>query len=87
MFSAIGAVPQTDFPTLVDQAKSSAAENAIKMTVFQSDGADDVEVVPPVYTSEPPTIEEPTVRETGKASEAVAEPEVSDLVKKWSKKK
>jgi hypothetical protein len=88
VFSAVGAVPQADFPILVDQAKSSAAENAIKMTVFQNDSSDEiVEVATPVYTSEPPTIEEPTVRETGKASEPAVEPEVSDLVKKWSKKK
>jgi len=95
-FSAVGAVPQGDFATLVEQSKTTAAENAVKMTVFQNDGSDDIpddgsairEVLAArgIVTSELPTLEEPVVRETTKA-EPVSEPAVSDLVKKWSKKK
>ncbi len=81
LFSPTGAVSAEDQPKVLAQSKSQAAENAVKMTVYQTDGgAEAVEV------AAPQEVESPVLRETGTAS-AEAASDVSDIVKKWSKKK
>lgn len=79
VFSPAGKVPDDDLPTIANQAKSMAAEAAIKMNVYQSDTSGDIEVAQADDT--PP----PTKRESAKAA-PTDEKDISDVVKKWSKK-
>ena len=85
LFSPAGKVPDADLQIIAQQAKSPAAEAAVKMNVFQADVADEVpshrnDIAP---TPEPET-EEPVKRESMKP--AAVEKDISDVVKKWSKK-
>jgi hypothetical protein len=82
LFAPIGAVPDADLETIARQAKSPAAEAAIKLNVFQSDSTGDVEVAQP---DAPEAIAEPVKRES-KADTGEKASDVSDVVKKWSKK-
>jgi hypothetical protein len=82
LFSPVGAVPDADLEIIARQAKSPAAEAAIKLNVFQSDSTGDVEVAQPVAVEE---VEEPKKRES-KAAAGEKASDVSDIVKKWSKK-
>jgi hypothetical protein len=83
LFSPAGKVPDADLQIIAQQAKSPAAEAAVKMNVFQ---ADVVEEVPSHRNDIAPTpeAEEPVKRESTKP--AAAEKDISDVVKKWSKK-
>jgi hypothetical protein len=78
LFSPVGAVPDADLETIARQAKSPAAEAAIKLNVFQVDNSGDTEVAQPEEAAEP-------VKRESKASGEKAS-DVSDVVKKWSKK-
>jgi hypothetical protein len=83
LFSPAGKVPDADLQIIAQQAKSPAAEAAVKMNVFQADVTDEVpshrnDIVPT------PEVEEPVKRESTKP--AAAEKDISDVVKKWSKK-
>lgn len=83
LFSPAGKVPDADLQIIAQQAKSPAAEAAVKMNVFQADVTDEVpshrnDIVPT------PKVEEPVKRESTKP--AAAEKDISDVVKKWSKK-
>lgn len=83
LFSPAGAVDTEDMELIRKQGKSQAAENAIKLTVYQNDGAEEGESSQPAATE---TTEEP-VKQAKKKAEAEAPAEdVSDLVKKWAKK-
>lgn len=73
LFSPVAAVPADDVETIIKQGKSQAAEMAVKLTVFQTDETEAKE-------------ETPKVRDTGKTAEAAPAADVSDVVKKWSKK-
>lgn len=81
VFSPAGAVDPAMYETIKNQAKSAAAEAAVKLTVFQQDekGSEDV---PEVQQAEG---EEPVLRESTKPAVEKAG-DVSDVVKKWSKK-
>lgn len=85
LFSPVGAVPDEDLETIARQAKSPAAEAAIKLNVYQMD-----ESAAPAQSSQPETVEEaveeaaPVKRESKAAGEKASD--VSDIVKKWSKK-
>ena len=78
LFSPSSAVPPEMRDIIINQSKTLAAENAVKLTVYKTDGGDDDEVQPQE------AVPEPTVRETAKPA-AKAE-DVTDIVKKWSKK-
>jgi hypothetical protein len=83
LFSPAGKVPDADLQIIAQQAKSPAAEAAVKMNVFQADVPDEV----PSHRNDiapTPEVEEPVKRESTKP--AVAEKDISDVVKKWSKK-
>lgn len=80
LFSPVGVVPESDLDTIKRQRESSAAENAIKLSVFQTDEVG----TGPIVTG-PAALEEPKLRE-GKKPEAAANGDVSDVVKKWAKK-
>ena len=85
LFSPAGKVPDADLPIIAQQAKSPAAEAAVKMNVFQADVADEVPSHRNDIAPEPqPEVEEPVKRESTKP--AAAEKDISDVVKKWSKK-
>lgn len=74
LFQPVAAVDGDDIETIIQQGKSAAAENAVRMNVFQSDEA------------EPQVAEhtgEPEVKSAATA-ESVAP---NDLLKKWGKKK
>jgi len=87
VFSPAGKVADEDLPIIAQQAKSVAAEQAIKLNVFQSDTAGQAEVashrneIPEPAEDEAP----PVKRESTKAT-AAEEKDISDVVKKWSKK-
>lgn len=76
LFSPVSAVPTESRDAIVRQSKTSAAESAIKLTVYKTDTPDE-EVAQPVA--------EPVKRETRKATAETAD-DVSDIVKKWTKK-
>jgi len=71
LFSPAGAVPEADLEAILKQAKSAAAEAAIKMNVYQLDEGE--------------AEAEPQKRSVAKPAEA-PEKDISDVVKKWSKK-
>ena len=82
LFSPVGAVPDADLETIARQAKSPAAEAAIKLNVYQMDDS-----VAPAQNTLTETVEEetpPVKRESKAAGEKASD--VSDIVKKWSKK-
>ena len=71
VFSPAGAVPEADLEAVARQAKSAAADAAIKMNVFQLDEGE--------------AEAEPQKRSVPKPTDA-QEKDISDVVKKWSKK-
>jgi hypothetical protein len=73
MFSPVAAIDDEILPVLEAQSKTQAAESAVKLNVYQSD------------EGEAPAIPEPTLRRSEK--EPVPSEDVSDVIKKWSKKK
>lgn len=79
LFSPIGVVPEDDVRLVQNQKDSKAAENAVKLTVYQQDEGEGA--VEPAA----PAVDEPIVRDTKKA-EAAPAADVSDVIKKWSKK-
>jgi len=79
LFSPIGAVSDSDLEIIARQAKSPTAEQAIKLNVYQTDSAGEAPEVAE------PEVAEPVKRES-KASAGEKASDVSDIVKKWSKK-
>ena len=84
LFAPVGAVPDADLEIIARQAKSPAAEAAIKLSVFQVDSTGDTEVAV-ASVSAAVEVEEPKKRES-KAAAGEKASDVSDIVKKWSKK-
>ena len=85
LFSPAGAVSPEDMDTVRRQSKSQAAENAIKLTVYQSDSVEGEEPFETPKAAAEPETEEP-VKQSKKKAETEAPEDVSDLVKKWAKK-
>ena len=88
LFSPAGKVEDNILEIIARQAKSPAAEAAVKMNVFQVDSTGDAEVAPPARVREEVAeadMPEPTKRESTKTSPS-DEKQISDVVKKWSKK-
>ena len=82
LFSPESAVPEETKEIVARQAKSPAAEAAVKLTVYKADKAAEEEPQAPAGSND--AVPEPTVRETKKAApEKVSD--VSDIVKKWTK--
>jgi hypothetical protein len=79
LFSPSGAVDPNDYDSVAAQGKTSAAESAIKLTVYKKKVTQEaeapLEVVPP----------EPIVRESAKKPAGQAT-DASDVIKKWTKK-
>ena len=76
LFSPVGVVPEDDTDTIKRQRESAAAENAVKLNVYQAEEQ-------PNFA--PAASDEPKLREPKKA-ETPPSGDVSDVVKKWSKK-
>ena len=91
LFSPAGVTPEDDLATVANQAKSAAAEAAIKMNVYQADTSEEgdggFETVAAIVSNvaAEADVAEPVKRESTKPS-AEQPSDVSDIVKKWSKK-
>jgi len=91
LFSPAGVTPEGDLATVANQAKSAAAEAAIKMNVYQADTSEEgdggFETVAAIVSNvaAEADVAEPVKRESTKTS-AEQPSDVSDIVKKWSKK-
>lgn len=86
VFSPVGAVPDDDLAIIARQAKSAAAEAAIKLNVYQMDEGEEPSASAPMRQAveEPEEVDEPVKRESKRKVEAEAV-DVSDVVKKWSR--
>ena len=84
LFSPAGAVPDGDLEIIARQAKSAAAENAVKLSVYQG-GEAEVEATEVEQFTAATTESEPTLREST-APTVEKSADVSDIVKKWGKK-
>ena len=83
LFSPVAPVPQGDVDIVLRQKESNAAEMAVKMTVFQADDSSESSGA----KSEDIEVAQPVLRETAKKADAAPPAgDVSDIVKKWSKK-
>jgi hypothetical protein len=80
LFSPASAVDEGDYEIVKAQGKSAAAEGAVKLTVYKQDGGAPALEAPSVDTSEP------TKRESTAKPATKTEGDVTDIVKKWSKK-
>ena len=84
LFSPAGVTPEADLETIAMQAKSAAAEAAVKMSVYQVDNSEEgdggFEQTPALEA-----VAEPVKRESTKATAEQAS-DVSGVLKKWSKK-
>jgi hypothetical protein len=78
LFSPVGVVQEDDAKIVQTQKEAKAAENAVKLTVYQQDEGEEAAPAAPVA-------DEPVVREA-KKTEAAPAADVSDVIKKWSKK-
>ena len=79
LFSPSAAVPADVREVIARQSKTPAAENAIKLTVYKTDKAEEEAEAPEQEVAQP------VVHKTPKPSAAKAD-DVSDIVKKWTKK-
>jgi hypothetical protein len=78
LFSPAAAVPDEDYEAVRAQGKNATADNAVKLTVYQQDGSAD-EVAAPETA-------EPVKRESAPKADKAEGNDVTDIVKKWSKK-
>jgi hypothetical protein len=83
LFSPIAVVPEADVEAVQRQRETKAAESAIKLTVYQQDEGESPEA--PIVTG-PAAMSEPIIRDAKKADDAAPAADVSDVIKKWSKK-
>ena len=86
LISPVKGVDEADLDILMQQARSAAAENAIKLTVFKQDQVEAAAPPPPegAPAEQGEATPEPKLREA--KAPAVEEKDVSDIVKKWSRK-
>ena len=78
LFSPVSAVPSDSKDIILRQSKSPAAESAIKLTVYKTDTSDEAETAQPEVA--------PVKRDTARKVQAETVDDVSDIVKKWTKK-
>lgn len=81
LFSPAQAVPEELRNSVMAQAKSQAAESAVKMTVYQADGGSDTEVAQPEALES-----DPVKRPSAKKAEPEEVTDHVDVIKKWTKK-
>ena len=78
LFSPVSAVLSESKEIILRQSKSLAAESAIKLTVYKTDTPDEAETAQPEVA--------PVKRDTARKVQAETVDDVSDIVKKWTKK-
>jgi hypothetical protein len=83
LFSPVSGVPEADLDAVIAQGRSTEAERAVKLTVYQQD--EESGVAEAQAEVQEPEVAEPTLRETSKPQ--VTESDMPDVLKKWSKKK
>jgi hypothetical protein len=79
LFSPVSGVPPEMVEVLTAQAKKPAAENAVKLTVYQQDEGD-----APAAPEAPVAVAEPVV--TSKPKKPAQSADVADVLKEWTKK-
>lgn len=84
LFSPASAVSESDYEIVKHQGKSAMAESAVKLTVYKQDGGAPALEAPEV--AQPEDVSEPTKRESAAKPTTKTEGDVTDIVKKWSKK-
>lgn len=88
LFSPTAPIDAEDLEIIQRQRNSKAAENCVKMNVYQADESAAAPAAPPAFSApaeEEEEIKEPVRRET-KKPEATAAEGVPDIIAKWSKK-
>lgn len=85
LFSPVAAVRDDVYETVRRQSTGKPAENAIKLTVYKSDSQGE-EAEAPAQPAMTEVVEEPVKRETARKVNTETAEDVSDIVKKWSKK-
>jgi len=80
LFSPVAGVPADIIDVLANQAKKPAAENAVKLTVYQQDEGD----APAAPAAPEASVAEPVV--TSKAKKPAQAADVADVLKEWTKK-
>jgi len=80
LFSPVAGVPADIIDVLATQAKKPAAENAVKLTVYQQDEGD----APAAPAAPEAPVAEPVV--TSKAKKPAQAADVADVLKEWTKK-
>jgi len=86
LFSPVGPVDMQDVDTILAQAKSSAAEAAVKLRVYLGDDSASAPAAAAAPTAPAQQEEEePKVRES-KRAEPPANPDLADVMAKWAKK-
>jgi len=84
LFAPVAPVQPDDLEKIRAQRNTPAAENAVKLTVFQ---VDEVEAAAPApVVEEAGDEEEPKLREAPKKSDAALTANASETIKKWAKK-
>jgi hypothetical protein len=78
LFSPASAVSEADYEVVKSQGKSALAESAVKLTVYKQDSG--------APALEAPAVAEPTKRESAPKAAKSSDGDVTDIVKKWSKK-
>jgi hypothetical protein len=84
LFSPVGAVPPDMVDTISEQAKTRAAEMAVKLNIMPKKNEQTEEVAAPAAPVEVAE-KQPKLREK-KPAEAVAQPDLASVVQKWGKK-
>lgn len=93
LFSPVGAVDADDVSTILAQAKSTAAEAAVKLRVYipTEESAPAAAIAPPAVKAEESDVEvveevSPRVRESSKKAETAADVDLAGVMAKWTKK-
>jgi len=79
LFSPVAGVPADMLETLQAQAKKPAAENAVKLTVYQQDEGE-----APAAQAAPAAVQEPVM--VTKPKKTGQQTDVADVLKEWTKK-
>jgi hypothetical protein len=85
LFSPASAVPNEMRDAIVRQGKTPAAESAVKLSVFKTDGIEETEA-PAQPEALVEAVPEPVKRASTAKASAEAPEDVSNIVKKWTKK-
>ena len=89
LFSPAGIVPEGDRDAVDAQQKSSPAEQAVKLTVYQTDASTEEPAKQEAVVQEPVEVDntqEPTKREPAKPQAEASGGDVSDILNQWSTK-